>query len=168
MKRATQTKNVQAPSSPQSQSPEPEEQATRELLAELTSRGIEETRARKLLASLADNQHVRDQIERGEHLIAQAPKKYRNPPGFYIYLVEKNVIVPDDFETTRKKHLRLDAKDIRRPRHMDQYKLEVTYDDYVRAEVDKYIDEEMSKSERQRLVETSKQDLLKEHPYIAK
>ena len=51
---------------------------------------------------------------------------------------------------------------------MSQYKLEATYDDYVRAEVDRFIDEEMSKSERQGLVEANKQDLLKEHPYIAK
>ena len=53
----------------------------------------------------------------GEHLSAQAPKKYRNPPGFYIYLIEKNVIVPEDFETSRKQQqLRLDTKDVRQSR----------------------------------------------------
>lgn len=158
-KRATPTKSVE---------PQPEERTDHELLTELTKRGIEEARARKLLASLAENQHVPDQLEWGQHLIAQAPKKYRNPPGFYIYLIEKNVIVPDDFETTRKKQLRLEAKEAQQSQHLNHYQLEVAYDEYVRGAVDRYIDEEMSKSERQRLVEASKQDLLKQHPYIAK
>ena len=70
-KRTTQTKSVEAPPTP----PSPDERSFRELLAELTNRGVEESRARKLLTSLAENQHVRDQLEWGS---TSAHKRRRN------------------------------------------------------------------------------------------
>ena len=78
-------------------------------IGELTRRGIAERKARQLALDIADTQPVMDQVEYAEHLIEQdqrAKGKITNPAGFIIWAVESNLVVPTDFETSRKRTLR--------------------------------------------------------------
>jgi Replication initiator protein A len=84
-----------------------------EILAALLERGVREDRARKLLLDLPDDQPVLDQIEWADAEIARKQRTndpIANPPGFYVYVVQANYAVPANFETTRKRRVREEAK----------------------------------------------------------
>ena len=71
------------------------------LLAELTRRGITESKARTLLANLKPNQPILEQLAHADALIAQAPRgKIRNPAGFYVRFIEENNLVPQPFKSS--------------------------------------------------------------------
>lgn len=76
---------------------------------ELVARGVTERRARQMALDLADTQPVMDQIEYADYLIAQDRRgrgKISNPAGFYIWALEQNLSVPQDFETSGRRDLR--------------------------------------------------------------
>jgi hypothetical protein len=78
-------------------------------LPELMARGVTERRARQMALDLPDTQPVMDQIEYADFLIAQDKRgrgKISNPAGFYIWVLEQNLSVPQDFETSRRRELR--------------------------------------------------------------
>ena len=78
-------------------------------VSELVSRGVTERRARQMALDLPDTQFVMDQIEYADYLIAQDKRgrgKISNPAGFYIWALEQNLSVPQDFETSRRRELR--------------------------------------------------------------
>jgi hypothetical protein len=77
------------------------------LTAELTKRGIAESAARQLLASIPDEQPVMDQIEWGDYLIqASRAGTFRNPAGFYLHLLRNAILPPREFETSRARKAR--------------------------------------------------------------
>lgn len=76
---------------------------------QLSSRGVAERKARQLALDISEGQPVQDQIEYADYLIQQnspGRKKISNPAGFFIWVVENNLAVPEAFETTRKRQLR--------------------------------------------------------------
>jgi hypothetical protein len=82
--------------------------ATEGVLIELGRRGVSEPVGRHLLASLPDDQPVRDQIEWGDYLIQTSRAgKFRNPAGFYVYLLRNSVLPPREFETSRMRVARM-------------------------------------------------------------
>jgi hypothetical protein len=110
---------------------------------------------------------VLDQLEWGDHLISKAPKgKYENPPGFYVYLVQSNVFVPSSFETKRRQQVRQEAHEAEEARRLIRCQLEDDYSNYVEGELDRYIEESLSKGEHQDLFTAKKQELTKQYPYI--
>jgi len=144
----------------------PETEQGEGLLPELVRRGITNARAEKLLASLPADQHVLDQLEWGDSLIAKAPAgTYRNPPGFYIHLVQNNVAVPESFETGRKKQIRLEAERDRSESVRERAALELAYDEYKREALDRYIEMEMTGTERNNRYEAKKKELFKQLPF---
>lgn len=64
------------------------------VLEELTKRGISEKRARKLLESLPRDQLVREQLVWADGVIASSRNGIRNPPGFYIHVLQDNIAPP--------------------------------------------------------------------------
>jgi len=84
-----------------------------DLLGELKRRGIHEGAAEALLESAAAGQPILDQLEYGDSQIAANPAAFRNPPGFYIYLVRENVPIPQSFETIRAREARARADEER-------------------------------------------------------
>lgn len=69
-----------------------------EMTESLTTRGVTEEKAKQLLANIPAGQSVTENIAWGDHLIREAPPgTYRNPPGFYVHLIENNVLPPPDF-----------------------------------------------------------------------
>lgn len=138
------------------------------LLDELRGRGITEAKARKLLASVAPDQPVLDQLDWGDALIADSsPGTYHNPPGFYVYLVQNNVFVPASFETRGKRETQAAAENERARSLNEQAELEWAYDEYRRAELDRHIADVMPEAERKKLYEAKRRELLKQHPNIA-
>jgi hypothetical protein len=111
------------------------------LLQELTLRGISERPARKLLHNTVSGQHILDQLEWGDHLIRQSPAgTFHNPPGFYLSLVRDNIRPPENFETSRKRELREEAERTNRERYQARQELEILYDGYLTAELEKAFD----------------------------
>ena len=78
-------------------------------VADLIARGVTERRARQLALDLPETQPVADQIEYADYLIAQDKRgrgKISNPAGFYIWVLEQNLSVPEDFQTSGRRQLR--------------------------------------------------------------
>jgi hypothetical protein len=84
-------------------SPATLEQLDPTLTLELTNRGISQKRASELLNSPNANPDlIRDQLEWGDFLLSRARAgTFRNPPGFYIWLITEEITPPDSFETSR-------------------------------------------------------------------
>jgi hypothetical protein len=73
----------------------------------LGRRGISEPAARQLLATIPDDQPIVDQLEWGDYLIQTARAgTFRNPAGFYVYLLRNAVLPPRHFETSRVREAR--------------------------------------------------------------
>lgn len=134
------------------------------LLAELMKRGIAEPQACKLLLSLSQTQYMTDQLEWGDHLIAQsAPGKFYNPAGFYIHLIKENIIPPDSFESSRKKRLRQEAKETHTRVHEEEARLELAFEEYRKREIRNHISTNYSEDEYKRLFEVKKKELLRQY-----
>lgn len=139
-----------------------------DLLRELTDRGITQAKARKLLSALRPGQHVRDQLDWGDDLVRKAsPGKIRNPPGFYIYLLENNVLVPEHFETRRKAQVRRDAEEEQSRRAARLAERDQKYVEYMRRTLDRYIKEALGEDERRHLYESKRRELLRQHSYMS-
>jgi hypothetical protein len=77
---------------------------------ELVSRGVTEKKARQLALDVPETQPVSDQIEYADYLIMQDSKgrgRISNPAGFYIWAIEDNLSIPNHFETSRRRTIRL-------------------------------------------------------------
>lgn len=148
------------------EAPTPEQRIESPLLAELTKRGISVTRARKLLAELAPNQQVMDQLEWGDFVIAQNPSGFRNPPGFYISLVRDNVIPPDSFENSRRRQEREERERARQQWLFEEQRLRFEYEQYLLEEKDRYIREHLSQEHYQELLEAKRKRFKRQYPHL--
>ncbi len=72
------------------------------LVAELICRGIGAEDARKHLADLPTGFPTLDLLEWADAQIARRPRKFDNPPGFYISVLKKRQQPPANFLTSRK------------------------------------------------------------------
>ena len=88
--------------------------AKAELLPELANRGIGESAARRLLATLPAERPVHDLLEWGDQEIARQPAKITNPAGFYIRLLEEHSTPPPTFESSAAQRARYNANLARR------------------------------------------------------
>jgi hypothetical protein len=145
----------------------PEEGIDPTLLAEMTRRGITASRARSLLANLADGQVVTDQLEWGDSIIAQGSDKVRNPAGFYISLIKDNVRPPDNFESSRKREMTLAREQARDREINEKAELELAYDDYRTAEINNHIHAIYPEHVMEQLVEEKKAELKKKSAWLA-
>jgi hypothetical protein len=130
------------------------------ILKELIKRGISGSQAGKLVQGLAAGQQILDQLEWGDYLIRKAPTgSFRNPPGFYVWLIRDNMTPPDTFESGRKRQLR-EAAARERQESVDQIRQqELAYEDYCRAEVDRYLQENAADQALAMKIEARKQEL---------
>jgi hypothetical protein len=113
------------------------------LVSEFTRRGIDEKKANQLLANLKPGQDVVAQLEQAEQMIQHAGFEIRNPAGFTIRLIERNIPVPDGFETSAKRKAREEREQREREQRAAQeaqQELEGEYESYRDAEVDRYIE----------------------------
>jgi hypothetical protein len=89
-----------------------------------------------------------DSLEWGDHLIRQArPGEFRNPAGFYIYLVRESIKPPRYFVTTRQRTAR-EAEEVQEQgRRIKGLCLEQAYEKYVEDETSKYVREKITETE---------------------
>jgi Replication initiator protein A len=128
-----------------------------QLLKALTDRGISVEVAHNLLLNTTKGQEVMDELEWGDHLIRQsAGGKFRNPPGFYVYLVRANVAPPDHFESSRKKRLQEEAHMAWSRKAQERAALELAYMEYQKQEIDRYIATNFSDESYREAIENSK------------
>jgi hypothetical protein len=124
------------------------------ILAELTRRGIGEGKARGLLTN-TDSQVILDQLEWGDHLIANARSPIVNPPGFYIHLLQGKIMPPEDFETSRKRKAREAARAAETKANLEQLELEEAYRSYRAATVKDHIATRMPPEDVERLIDSN-------------
>ena len=109
-------------------------------LAALIERGVREPAARQLVLNVPDDQPVMDQIEWGDEILRTAPRgKFFNPPGLYIYLIRENIVPPLDFESNRKRELRMGNRANRNTEELEQMRVQLEYEDYCAREVETYL-----------------------------
>jgi hypothetical protein len=118
---------------------------------ELIQRGVVERKARQLALDVSDTQPVLDQIEYADYLIAQDRRtrgKIANPAGFYVWAIEQNLSVPDQFETSSKRRRR----ELNSQTALDEAtrlaKLRLDYEEYCYQRVQSYIDNDLGSAER--------------------
>jgi hypothetical protein len=120
-----------------------------ELLVEMTRRGIAEKKARELLSNLKPEQQVMDQLEYVDSLIARDRRgKLDNPPGLYVHYIRDNIVPPADFLSSRKASQPQQTKSTE---HARQAQWEIEYNEYQSEEIQRYINDVMSREEYQRI-----------------
>ncbi len=105
------------------------------LLQALTSRGIVENQAKRLLKAIPPDQPVLDQIEYADYLIAQANRSIANPPGFYVYVLREDVRPPAHFETATKRREREHEDQAKAHQQLQHLTLQQEYEQYCENEV---------------------------------
>ncbi len=127
-------------------------------VGELIERGVAERKARQLALDIPDSQPVMDQIEYADSLILNDRRgKLQNPAGFYIWAIESNLGVPEEFETSHRRQVRqqseqadLDAQQ-RHWRLMEKYELDI----------ERLIEEKITRMTAERLADAIKEQTRK-------
>lgn len=125
-------------------------------VGEIVKRGVVERKARNLALDVPDDQPVMDQIEYAEYLIHQGRGKITNPAGFLIWVVENNLSVPPDFETSRKKELREAREADENEERFRRYQLRDEYERHCERQVEnrlntEYVDDRLQSALREQL-----------------
>lgn len=110
--------------------------AEHSLEPELVSRGVSPNKARTLLAATAEGQRVMDQLEWADQLLATEPKRFKNPAGFYVYVLGENVTPPPEFESSAQRAERAQARKSRDAEYSRQAQLRIGYDEFCHARVE--------------------------------
>ena len=101
------------------------------VVEELGRRGVSEAIAHQLLASIPDDQPVADQLEWGDYLIhTSRTGAFRNPPGFYVYLLRNAILPPKDFESSRVRATRQKLLTSQSATSFEKLQLENEYTEY--------------------------------------
>ena len=69
----------------------------------LTSRGVNEKAARRLLFSVPSDMDVEEQIEWVDDIIAADPRKFENPAGMYVSFIRDGIAPPASFLSSRRR-----------------------------------------------------------------
>jgi hypothetical protein len=127
------------------------------LLNELIGRGIAEKKARELLMQLKPSQEVMDQLEYVDSLVANDKKrKLQNPPGLYVCYIRDNIAPPRDFWSTRKAKLHEQAQQARDVEGARRAQLELAYEEYRAAEIERFITADLPAAEYRKMFEQHK------------
>ena len=137
-----------------------------QVIAELARRGVGETDARQLLTGLPPGQPVLDQLEWGDTQIEQARGKITNPPGFYISLLQRNVLVPATFESSRARIARQAAESAQAEALQRQRQAALEAEEAARQNLDSQIDA-MPVGDRQQLYTEAVTELYRQYPHLA-
>jgi hypothetical protein len=140
------TKKTAEPSSPEAKA--------------LQDRGVSPAVAEELSRSRGDDPSLIDVLEWGDQLIRNArPGTFRNPAGFYIYLVREGIKPPSGFESTRLRAARQAEQTKQEERRLEQWQLELAYEEYVESETKKHMSENITEIQLASLRDQKKQDL---------
>jgi len=136
-------------------------------LEALTSRGVTEAQARKILTGLPADFPVLDTLEWGNHQISLQPKKFTNPPGFYISLLQGRITPPATFETSTAKAARQKAESAQADAILRDRQAAQEAEDAARRQADEQL-AALTPEAHQALLEQAKAEIFKQHPFMAK
>jgi hypothetical protein len=114
-------------------------------VSELVKRGVAERKARQLVLDIADTQPVLDQIEYADYLISQDRRgrgKISNPAGFYIWAIEQNLSVPEEFQTSGRLRQMESAQSDSEDEHAKSLQVREQYEDFCQTQVSRKIEKE--------------------------
>jgi hypothetical protein len=118
--------------------------AQRAAVAALVERGVSASKA-ELLARRHDAESIPDQIEYSESLMANGGrKKFENPAGFIIYMVENGVEVPASFVTSRRRREKEKTAQQQLEREVQLHGMRIQYEDWANAQIDAEIERRYS------------------------
>jgi hypothetical protein len=147
--------------------PPPQKAAVDEaLLAELVNRGVGEGDARKVLAKVAPEQPVMDQLEYADAVIRQSRGKIQNPQGFYISRLQDNAPNPAWFETSAARKIREEAEAALALAFAEERLAQMQAEENERIRRDAQIDA-LPAATRLALFEKAKAQLLASYPGMA-
>ena len=150
------------------QVPQPEEFQTARIIdyrsvAELTKRGVEEIAARAIIAHLPPDYPLLDILEYGDQRIAANPRKWDNPAGFYVKLIQQRSKPPQAFETTRAKKAREEAEIARAQAILQDQEECHLAEEAETAAIDSQI-EALEEADRLTLLSQAKAAMIAQHP----
>jgi len=118
------------------------------LAAELIRRGISDKITRNLVAALKPGQELMDQLEYYDYLKAgDARGRITSPTGLLVTIIRDNTSVPDEFPTARKRRLCQEGQHADLAAQAQKVRLDLSYEEYQTAEVNRYINEVLSPEE---------------------
>lgn len=132
---------------------------------ELVNRGVTERKARQLALDISDTQPVMDQIEYADQFIASDRRgKLQNPPGYYIWVIESNLGVPETFETSSRRKKREQAAQARCEAEVHQYQLREEYERFCEQEVNRLLAENYPDQQLQEAIKGKMKTYRREQP----
>ena len=108
------------------------------LLEELTKRGISPSKARTFLSALPEGQPVTEQLEWADQLLASEPAKFKNPAGFYVYVLTDNVTPPPGFESARQRAARQQAQAQSDEEYCKQQQQRIDYEEICYHQIERF------------------------------
>ena len=150
------------------QVPQPEEFQTARIIdyrsvAELTKRGVEEIAARAIIAHLPPDYPLLDILEYGDQRVAANPRKWDNPAGFYVKLIQQRSKPPQAFETTRAQKAREEAEIARAQAILQDQEDRRLAEEAETAAIDSQI-EALEEADRLTLLSQAKATMIAQHP----
>jgi len=136
-------------------------------VGELVQRGVAERKARQLALDIPEDQPVPDQIEYGDFLIQQDRRtrgKILNPAGFLIWMIESNLALPADFETSRQRNLRKAIEETQNNERFEALQLRNDYDEFCRGEIDKRLNIEFGGARLEAALQEQIKTIKREQP----
>lgn len=138
------------------------------LVAALVERGVARSMAAGLIPENADAGLLMDALEWGDQVIAAGERgAFRNPAGFYIYLIREGITAPAGFETSRRRALRLaEAEQVEQER-LDHLRLERAYEEYLEAATATHIRDHVSETVLAGRIAGSRKALSEQFPNMS-
>jgi hypothetical protein len=136
-------------------------------VADLVQLGVSEKKARQLALDAPEDQPVWDQIEYAQHLIQQDLRgrgKIANPAGFVVWAVENNLRVRPDFETERKKAMRVAQQQVETEERLRGLELRNEYEQYCDEKVRARIETALSSKQVEAALAEQLRIIRKEQP----
>ncbi|MGH9612976.1 MAG: replication initiator protein A [Bryobacteraceae bacterium] len=135
------------------------------LIDALAARGLDREKARQLLASCSPGQAVADQIGWADYLLSQpSAKRFYNPAGFYVHLIQRNVLPPPRFQT---RAVITGANRGREARDLCDALPRNEYRDYQQREIDRYIEAPANTPAYQQLLKRKEDEIRKQYKSAA-
>ena len=140
----------------------------------LMSRGVRESDARRILLDVdLDSQSVMDQVEWFDEQQQRMGSSMLNPPGFLLTAIREKWPVPSNFDTTRKRELRLRVQQDRAKdpgaiadaqRELRRMELEEQYRVWSEEQIDRAISTQCTREYIQSRLAGLKKLILVKHP----
>ena len=137
-----------------------------QVIAELTKRGVGQQKARDIIATVPADFPILDVLEWGDLQIAQAQgarNEIKNPPGFYIHLLEQRITPPPTFESSRARVARQGAEFAQVEAIRQAQTNQLAAEEAASAALNTQIDS-LAPGDHLALLAQAKADLLARHP----